>query len=132
MKKNQKIKMMTDILNDKFSDVSCVDFSPVDNKDYYQIHVNLTYPDGERAATYKQREFIRRLSHVLVTKGTRIKELTLDAANAIIASAILCQKSQTNFYLLLRDKPEEEEPQEEVTYDKEDREWMERLIGLRS
>ena len=130
MKKESKIQMMCDILNEKFKDTSCIEFVPGDMKSCYQIYVNLTYPK-ERLATPNQREVIRRNFNIRVIKGTEIYRLTLSAASAIISAGILCRKSETNFGLCLRNKPSYEEPRETHPYKESDREYMEYLIGLR-
>lgn len=128
MKKESKIQMMCDILNEKFKDTSCIEFVPGDLKSCYQIYVNLTYPK-ERLATPTQREVIRR--NIRVIKGTEINKLTLSAATAIIAAGILCRKSDTNFGLYLRNKPSYEEPRETHPYKESDRVYMEYLLGFR-
>lgn len=128
MKKESKIQMMCDILNEKFKDTSCIEFVPGDLKFCYQIYVNLTYPN-ERLATPNQKEVIRR--NMRIVKGTEINKLTLSAASAIIATGLLCRKSETNFGLYLRNKPDYEEPREIPPYKESDRVYMEYLLGFR-
>lgn len=128
MKRLIKIKMMTDILNEKFRDIKTVEFTPGNHPKFYQINVNVTYPEGDRLLSYKQKEVIRRMRNIR-TQVTDINKIPLSAASAIIAAGIYCMKSETNFVLIVQDKPVKEEPYEDPgSYSEEDKEWMIRLI----
>ena len=101
MKREERVKEMTDSLRESFKDATSIEFS--EGTEYYNIMVDLYRVTGKHP-TEKQIATIERMRNIGITKGVRLTSISCAAANVIIQSSIRCIKSGTNFKLMLRMK----------------------------